>query len=155
MKPDFGEVRGDIGIWLPLNNRKQLPVPCSWLKHVLGRLRSPPPVKPCSTSLYFMSWLFTKIHQLLGKFSWRRFQIFPPFCFCFDLPKLGHLTADLYQNSAHFVNKNPDFFLQIRTVWRSLFWVATTITTNWEGALFSAIQSNPVWFWHFLGHHIN
>ena len=112
----------------------------------------PPFCQPLSLPFCFESKI--RLHVFCPVKIWR-FRISPPFCFCFDWPKLRHSTADLYQNSAHFVNKNPDFFIQIRTVWRSLFWVATTITTNWEGALFSAIQSNPVWFWHFLGHHIN
>ena len=30
---------------------------------------------------------------------------FPPFCLCFDLPKLGHSTADFCQNWGFFVNK--------------------------------------------------
>ena len=33
------------------------------------------------------------------------FWIFPPLCFCFDLPISPHSTADFYQNSPHFVNK--------------------------------------------------
>ena len=33
------------------------------------------------------------------------FRIYAPFCFCFDLPKLGYSTADFYQNSLRLVNK--------------------------------------------------
>ena len=32
------------------------------------------------------------------------------FCFCFDLPKLGHSTADFYQNSARFLNKSRNLY---------------------------------------------
>ena len=46
------------------------------------------------TQCFKICWLILLLLFLM------RFCNFAPFCFCFDLPKLGNSTADFYQNSA-------------------------------------------------------
>ena len=53
-----------------------------------------------------------------GDVLWvRQFSNFPPFCFCFDLPKSPRATADFCQISPLFVNKTRQNFKFSGTSW--------------------------------------